>query len=201
MGWGVLAALPAAAQGVDPGEQAYVSRCARCHGTDGNGGESGPSHHRAPSAALGRGSRAAAPRGAPGGRHAGQREPRGERSVCARALPAHAQAAERPGPGADPGAARGRVLGRGAGHEPRPVRPAGARRRPPDPPPAHARRSLPHRHLAVRLADLQRHDARQPAQPARRRSTRRTSRAWCRSGSSTFPTSRACRARRWWSTA
>ena len=42
MGWAVLAALPAAAQGVDPGEQAFVSRCARCHGTDGNGGEGGP---------------------------------------------------------------------------------------------------------------------------------------------------------------
>ena len=42
VGWGVVVALPAAAQGVDPGEQAFVSRCARCHGTDGNGGESGP---------------------------------------------------------------------------------------------------------------------------------------------------------------
>ena len=73
---------------------------------------------------------------------------------------------KRPGRRADPGAARGRILGRGSGHEPRPVRPAAARRRSPAPPAAHARRSLPRRHLAVRLADLQRHDARLPAQPA-----------------------------------
>src|SRR5688572_10557546 len=39
----VAAAAPAAAQGAGPGQQSYVSRCARCHGTDGNGGEFGPS--------------------------------------------------------------------------------------------------------------------------------------------------------------
>ena len=31
------------AQGVDPGRQTFVTRCASCHGTDGNGGELGPS--------------------------------------------------------------------------------------------------------------------------------------------------------------
>ena len=34
-------ALPAA-QSVDPGRKAFESRCARCHGADGNGGEMGP---------------------------------------------------------------------------------------------------------------------------------------------------------------
>ena len=32
----------AAAQNVDAGRQAFVTRCASCHGTDGNGGELGP---------------------------------------------------------------------------------------------------------------------------------------------------------------
>ena len=31
-----------AAQTVDPGRKAFESRCARCHGADGNGGEMGP---------------------------------------------------------------------------------------------------------------------------------------------------------------
>src|SRR6266700_1096899 len=29
-------------EAVDPGRQAFESRCARCHGADGNGGEMGP---------------------------------------------------------------------------------------------------------------------------------------------------------------
>jgi alcohol dehydrogenase (cytochrome c) len=37
---GAAVALPA--QNVDPGRQAFESRCARCHGADGNGGEMGP---------------------------------------------------------------------------------------------------------------------------------------------------------------
>jgi alcohol dehydrogenase (cytochrome c) len=37
-----LAAVSLAAQGPDPGRQVFVSRCASCHGTDGNGGEPGP---------------------------------------------------------------------------------------------------------------------------------------------------------------
>jgi len=45
-GFGVLALLCAAvglpAQNVDPGRKAFESRCARCHGADGNGGEMGP---------------------------------------------------------------------------------------------------------------------------------------------------------------
>jgi len=39
----LLIASAAAAQGVDSGKQAFESRCARCHGADGNGGEMGPS--------------------------------------------------------------------------------------------------------------------------------------------------------------
>jgi alcohol dehydrogenase (cytochrome c) len=38
----VAIASPAAAQNADTGRQAFVSRCASCHGTDGNGGELGP---------------------------------------------------------------------------------------------------------------------------------------------------------------
>ena len=41
----MLALLCAAllnAQNVDPGRKAFESRCARCHGADGNGGEMGP---------------------------------------------------------------------------------------------------------------------------------------------------------------
>ena len=37
-----LVASHAAAQPADPGRQTFVSRCAGCHGTDGNGGELGP---------------------------------------------------------------------------------------------------------------------------------------------------------------
>jgi alcohol dehydrogenase (cytochrome c) len=37
-----LTGLTLAAQGSDPGRQVFVSRCAGCHGTDGNGGELGP---------------------------------------------------------------------------------------------------------------------------------------------------------------
>jgi alcohol dehydrogenase (cytochrome c) len=41
---GVLAGCAAAAaQTVDPGRKVFESRCARCHGADGNGGEMGPS--------------------------------------------------------------------------------------------------------------------------------------------------------------
>jgi alcohol dehydrogenase (cytochrome c) len=38
------ASVPALAhaQGIEAGRQSYVTRCARCHGTDGNGGETGP---------------------------------------------------------------------------------------------------------------------------------------------------------------
>jgi cytochrome c553 len=38
----VLAGTSLAAQVSEPGRQAFVSRCAGCHGTDGNGGELGP---------------------------------------------------------------------------------------------------------------------------------------------------------------
>jgi alcohol dehydrogenase (cytochrome c) len=38
----MLAGTPAAAQDAGSGRQAFVSRCASCHGTDGNGGELGP---------------------------------------------------------------------------------------------------------------------------------------------------------------
>ncbi len=34
---------PLSAQTPDAGQQSFVTRCARCHGTDGNGGEFGPS--------------------------------------------------------------------------------------------------------------------------------------------------------------
>jgi len=37
-----LSSSIAAAQSADPGRLAYISRCAGCHGTDGNGGELGP---------------------------------------------------------------------------------------------------------------------------------------------------------------
>src|SRR5262245_55815225 len=37
-----LAGMSLVAQGADSGRQVFVSRCAGCHGTDGNGGELGP---------------------------------------------------------------------------------------------------------------------------------------------------------------
>jgi alcohol dehydrogenase (cytochrome c) len=37
-----LTARAAHAQGADPGRTSFESRCARCHGADGNGGETGP---------------------------------------------------------------------------------------------------------------------------------------------------------------
>jgi alcohol dehydrogenase (cytochrome c) len=37
-----LVSVSLAAQSPDPGRQTFVSRCASCHGTDGNGGELGP---------------------------------------------------------------------------------------------------------------------------------------------------------------
>ena len=114
MGWGVLAALPAAAQGVDPGQQAFVSRCARCHGTDGNGGEIGPSiTARIPlrtdedlERCSGTGCRPPACRPS---------EPRSKRGPGARALSANAEAAERPGPASGPGEARRRAARSRAG--------------------------------------------------------------------------------------
>ena len=39
----VLVASHAQAQGVEPGRQVFASRCATCHGTEGTGGELGPS--------------------------------------------------------------------------------------------------------------------------------------------------------------
>ena len=46
VGFGWLALLPMAVgllgQNVEPGRKAFESRCARCHGADGNGGEMGP---------------------------------------------------------------------------------------------------------------------------------------------------------------
>ena len=37
------ATLTVAGQSADPGRKSFESRCARCHGADGNGGEMGPS--------------------------------------------------------------------------------------------------------------------------------------------------------------
>ena len=39
----VLLASSAAAQTPEPGRQVFASRCATCHGTEGGGGELGPS--------------------------------------------------------------------------------------------------------------------------------------------------------------
>src|SRR5713101_7683903 len=39
----ILMASTVLAQAVDPGRQPFETRCARCHGADGNGGEMGPS--------------------------------------------------------------------------------------------------------------------------------------------------------------
>src|SRR5438067_1608434 len=39
---GSLAGSVASAQTADPGQQLYVTHCAGCHGTNGNGGELGP---------------------------------------------------------------------------------------------------------------------------------------------------------------
>src|SRR5437667_9980112 len=39
---GLLVSSIAAAQDTDAGRQTFVTRCAGCHGTDGNGGELGP---------------------------------------------------------------------------------------------------------------------------------------------------------------
>ena len=41
IGWLFMAA-GLLAQTVDPGRRAFESRCARCHGADGNGGDMGP---------------------------------------------------------------------------------------------------------------------------------------------------------------
>ena len=118
------------------------------------------------------------PRRASRRRHARHDEPRGERSDGARAAPAHAQAAERLRPGAHPGAARGRwslvaglVMNRGLTDlqvlgDDRRIHLLRARRR-----------SLPRRHLAGRLADLQRRRRGAAATARSRRSTRPTSRA------------------------
>src|ERR1700674_910095 len=38
----LFASSVAAAQTPDPGQQVYVTHCAGCHGTNGNGGELGP---------------------------------------------------------------------------------------------------------------------------------------------------------------
>ena len=39
----VLASSELSGQNVDPGRKAFETRCAGCHGADGNGGEMGPS--------------------------------------------------------------------------------------------------------------------------------------------------------------
>jgi mono/diheme cytochrome c family protein len=39
----IVCASRADAQGVDPGRRVFASRCAACHGTEGDGGELGPS--------------------------------------------------------------------------------------------------------------------------------------------------------------
>src|SRR3989442_8652905 len=39
---GLLVSPTAMAQNADPGRQTFVTSCAGCHGTDGNGGELGP---------------------------------------------------------------------------------------------------------------------------------------------------------------
>ena len=52
----VLVSAVASAQTPDPGRAAFVSRCAGCHGSDGNGGELGPGHCDARAVADRRGS-------------------------------------------------------------------------------------------------------------------------------------------------
>ena len=65
-----LSASAAAAQTPDPGRLAYTSRCAGCHGSNGNGGELGPSIVDARAGAHGRGTDDGRPAGAADGGNA-----------------------------------------------------------------------------------------------------------------------------------
>ena len=67
----MLFAASAAAQTPDPGREVYVSRCAGCHGSDGNGGELGPGIVDARAVAQRPGSDDASPPGPAGRGHAG----------------------------------------------------------------------------------------------------------------------------------
>ena len=60
----LLFASSAAAQSADPGRTTYASRCAGCHGSDGNGGELGPAS-RVRAGPHRRGTRRRRPRGRP----------------------------------------------------------------------------------------------------------------------------------------
>ena len=137
---GLLVSTLALAQNVGPRATVFVTRCAGCHGTDGNGGELGPAivgahSGSAPTRICRRSFATACPR-----RHAGVRRLSAAEAGRSDSLSADAHAAQRLRPRAREGHARRRRHARRAGPESEPRRHAAARRRPPDPPAAQDRR-------------------------------------------------------------
>ena len=195
-------AAAVSAQTPDAGQQSFVTRCARCHGTDGNGGEFGPSiTARVPTRTDADLDGALSGR-APDRGHAGDPEPRAQAEAAElirylRTLrPRNRSAAARREVTLTDGR---RLAGLVQNQSLTDLQLLGDDRR------IHllrkSRRAVSRRHVAGRLAQLQRRHQRLSAQPDRADQHDATSRGWRRSGSSTCRTPRACRARRSWSTA
>ena len=164
----LLAAATAAAQTPDAGRPVFTARCAGCHGSDGNGGELGPAiATRVPTrtdedlTSLFRQGLPAA--GMPALPNLSDGETTATLIQFLRTLkPRAGSAPERATVTLAGGASLdGLVLNQER------VRPAAARRRPQAPPAAQERRRrVSRRHLADRLAQLQRRTQRQPLQHA-----------------------------------
>ena len=177
------------------GRQVFVSRCAGCHGSDGNGGELGPGiATRVPRRKATRSSSTLFRQGRARRGHAGD-----SASLTAaetgepRAIPAHADAAQRLRPGPHHRHARRRPPARRSGPQSEQRRPPAARRRSQDPPAAKERRRVPRRSRRRPTGPVT--TARRPAAATvrSRRSPRATSPRWRPSGSSACRTRRVCR--------
>ena len=169
--WAAIALVghaSAQAQTADAGRQVFASRCASCHGTQGAGGELGPSIvARVPlrsdqelEAVIREGVAGAGMPAFPNLSPGGSRRPGG--------VPAHAAAARHGGAPSGPSRPRRRPFARRRRLERESWRAAAARRRPRRPPASRSRRrTLPRCDVAGRVARLRRAPERQPLQSAR----------------------------------
>ena len=188
----LLASLPNA-QTVDPGRATFVNRCAGCHGTDGNGGELGPAiatrvpplsdqdlttllREGRPALGMPPFASLTSTESSELIRYLRTIKPRGGFTPT-RATLRLEDGRSLEGVVFNQSLSDAQVLGSDGK--------------------IHLLRGnilvLSPRDVAVRLAELQRRDERQPLQPAHADHARATSRSWRRSGSSACPTRRACR--------
>ena len=190
----MLSAPLARAQDVEAGRRVFAGRCANCHGTEGAGGELGPSIVGRVPLRNDQELEAVIREGVPGSGMPAFPTLCAGRSHGSRGVPADAASALERRTASSQRDDRGRPDPRGHRPQPEPRRDAAPRRRPRRPPaPRDHQGTVPRGDVANRVAGLQRAAERESIQPARGHHRRATSAASCRSGCSRCPTPPSCR--------